>query len=166
MQTTTAPRLGRYRIDTRASTVTFRTRHLFGLAPVRGAFTIRAGTIDIAEPLTDSKVHVEIDAASFTTGNPARDRTVRSARFLDTEHHPTLVFTAEHLDEQTLTGTLTAHGVTRPITLPIERTGMSPGSFTAHADTRVDRTEFGVTASRGMAGRYLDISIDILCLLS
>jgi hypothetical protein len=30
------PQLGRYAIDRRASTVTFRSRHLFGLAPVHG----------------------------------------------------------------------------------------------------------------------------------
>ena len=30
------PRPGRYEIDTSCSAVTFRTRHLFGLAPVRG----------------------------------------------------------------------------------------------------------------------------------
>ena len=30
------PRPGRYEIDTSCSAVTFRTRHVFGLAPVRG----------------------------------------------------------------------------------------------------------------------------------
>jgi hypothetical protein len=34
----TAPQLGRHEIDTSGSTITFRTRHLFGLAPVRGTF--------------------------------------------------------------------------------------------------------------------------------
>ena len=37
-----------YRIDPDRSAVTFRTRHLFGLAPVRGRFDIKAGTVDIA----------------------------------------------------------------------------------------------------------------------
>ncbi len=41
------PRPGRYEIDTSCSAVTFRTRHLFGLAPVRGSFTIRAGYLDM-----------------------------------------------------------------------------------------------------------------------
>ncbi len=58
------PEPGRYEIDTSCSAVTFRTRHLFGLAPVRGSFTIRAGTIDVAEPPADSSVHVHIDPAS------------------------------------------------------------------------------------------------------
>jgi polyisoprenoid-binding protein YceI len=37
------PPLGRYRIDARSSAVRFRTRHMFGLAPVRGSFAVRAG---------------------------------------------------------------------------------------------------------------------------
>ena len=74
------PEPGRYEIDTSCSAVTFRTRHLFGLAPVRGRFAIRAGTIDVAEPLADSGVHVHIDPASFRTGNGQRTApSVRSA---------------------------------------------------------------------------------------
>ena len=54
-ETQVTPRPGRYEIDTSCSAVMFRTRHLFGLAPVRGSFAIRAGTIDVAEPLAGSK---------------------------------------------------------------------------------------------------------------
>ena len=64
----TKPRLGRYDIDPDGSSVAFRTRHLFGLAPVRGTFRIKAGTVDVTEPLASSRVRVEIDAASFRTG--------------------------------------------------------------------------------------------------
>jgi polyisoprenoid-binding protein YceI len=60
------PRPGRYEIDISCSAVTFRTRHLFGLAPVRGRFAIRAGTIDVDEPLARSSAFVQIDAASST----------------------------------------------------------------------------------------------------
>jgi polyisoprenoid-binding protein YceI len=77
------PRLGRYRIDTSGSSITFKTRHMFGLGPVRGSFAVGGGTIDISEPLTDSAIHAEIDASTFQTGNAARDSTVRSAVLLD-----------------------------------------------------------------------------------
>ena len=65
MQTTpdltkVTPQLGRYQIDPGGSSVTFRTRHLFGLAPVRGRFAIRAGTVDVSEPLAVSPVYAEI----------------------------------------------------------------------------------------------------------
>ena len=158
------PQLGRYEIDTGSSTVRFRTRHLFGLGPVRGSFAIRAGTVDIAEPLAGSRIRAEIDAASFRTGNPARDAAVRSARLLDAKTHPVMTFTSERTDGSTLTGTLTVRDVTRPVTLSIEQSAVSPGSFTARAAARIDRTEFGVTASRGLAGRYLDLTLEVRCL--
>jgi hypothetical protein len=87
-ETRVPPRPGRYEIDTSCSAVTFRTRHLFGLAPVRGSFAIRAGTVDVAEPLADSGVHVQIDPASFRTKNGQRDNAVRSERLLDTDRYP------------------------------------------------------------------------------
>jgi len=40
---------------------------------------------------------------------------------------------------------------------------VSGGSFTARATTRVDRTEFGITASRGLAARYLDLTVEVQC---
>ena len=65
------PEPGRYDIDTTCSAVTFRTRHLFGLAPVRGSFAIRTGTITITEPLADSSIHAESTrrASARTTGS-------------------------------------------------------------------------------------------------
>ena len=69
-QAPTNPRLGRYDIDPASSAVRFRTRHLFGLAPVRGRFQIRAGTVDVTEPASESRVRVEIDTASLKSGNP------------------------------------------------------------------------------------------------
>jgi polyisoprenoid-binding protein YceI len=162
--TAATPRLGRYEIDTRSSTVRFRTRHLFGLGPVRGSFAIRAGTVDIAEPLAGSRIRAEIDAASFRTGNAARDAAVRSARFLDAGTHPDMTFASERTDGSTLTGTLTVRGVTRPVTLSVEQPTVAPESFTVRAAARIDRTEFGVTASRGLAGRYLDLTLEVRCL--
>ena len=162
--TATTPQLGRYEIDTRSSTVRFRTRHLFGLGPVRGSFAIRAGTVDIAEPLAGSRIRAEIDAASFRTGNAARDAAVRSARFLDAGTHPDMTFASEWTDGSTLTGTLTVRGVTRPVTLSVEQSTVAPESFTVRAAARIDRTEFGVTASRGLAGRYLDLTLEVRCL--
>ncbi|MGH3377153.1 MAG: YceI family protein [Actinoallomurus sp.] len=150
---------GRYEIDPERSTVTFRTRHLFGLAPVRGTVAVRAGTVEVAEPITASGVRVEIDAASFSTGNALRDGNVRSARFLDTARHPVMTFVSEHLDGDVLTGTLTVRGVSRPVRLTIEESASAP--LSVHATTTVDRVAFGLTASRGMTGRHLRLDIHV-----
>lgn len=157
------PRPGRYEIDISSSTVTFRTRHLFGLAPVRGRFAIRAGMIDVDEPLVRSSAFVQIDAASFRTGNGQRDDQVRSERLLDTDRYPIITFRSESVDGLALTGTLTVRNVTMPVTLSIEQTAARARWFNVRASTRIDRNEFGVTAYRGMAGRYLDLTIEARC---
>jgi polyisoprenoid-binding protein YceI len=157
------PRPGRYEIDTSCSAVTFRTRHLFGLAPVRGSFRIRAGTIDVAEPLADSSVHVQIDPASFRTGNGQRDSNVRSEGLLDADRYPVITFRSEDMDDLTLTGALTVRNVTMPVSLSIEQSAVTSRSFNVHATTRIDRNEFGVTAYRGLAARYLDMTVEVRC---
>jgi polyisoprenoid-binding protein YceI len=143
--------------------VAFRTRHLFGLAPVRGTFRLQAGTVDVTEPLASSRVRAEIDAASFRTGNGARDTTVRSARFLDAGRHPVMVFVAGTMEGDTLDGALTVCGTTRPLRLPAEVSALPDGSLLARAAVRIDRTEYGITASRGLAGRYLDLTVEARC---
>jgi polyisoprenoid-binding protein YceI len=65
---------------------------------------------------------VQIDAASFRTGNGQRDDQVRSERFLDTDRYPVITFRSESVDGLALTGTLTVRNVTMPVTLSIEQT--------------------------------------------
>jgi polyisoprenoid-binding protein YceI len=162
-QNAQAPPLGHYEIDVSRSRVRFRTRHMFGFAPVRGTFAIRSGSADIAEPLADSVIQAEIDAASFRTRNWQRNRSVLSARFLDAARFPVISFRNGLLsaDDSTVRGALTVHGVTRPVSLSVGQVAVAGQSFTATATVRVDRTEFGVTAMPGLAGRYLDLTVEV-----
>jgi polyisoprenoid-binding protein YceI len=164
-QTAATPQLGHYDIDPSQSAVTFRTRHLFGLAPVHGTFAIKAGTVDIAEPVTASGINAEIETASFRTRSGQRDRSVLSSRFLDPGRYPVLTFRSGPVDagSQVIAGTLTVRDVTRPARLSVTRCAVSPRSFSARATVRIDRTEFGITAARGLAGRYLDVTVEVQC---
>jgi polyisoprenoid-binding protein YceI len=67
-----APPSGQYAIDPAGSSVTFVTRHMFGLAPVRGTFAVTSGVLTIAEPAEGSRAEVEVSAASFDQERPAR----------------------------------------------------------------------------------------------
>ena len=124
-----------------------------------------SGSADIAEPLADSALHAEIDTASFRTRNPLRDRSVRSARFLDAARFPVISFRdgLVSADGRTVRGTLTVRKICRPVSLSIGQVTMAEQSFTASATVRVDRTEFGVTAMPGLAGRYLDLTMEVRC---
>jgi YceI-like protein len=64
-----APPVGRYVVDPAGSSVTFVTKHMFGLGKVRGTFKVTRGVITIADPPQDSRVEAEVSASSFSTGN-------------------------------------------------------------------------------------------------
>jgi polyisoprenoid-binding protein YceI len=95
-----------------------------------------------------------------------RDAQVRSARLLAADAHPVLAFSSKGLDGQVLAGTLTVREVTRPVSVLAEVTDVSPGWFTARATVRIDRYDFGVTGRRGLAGRYLDVTVEVRCVRS
>jgi polyisoprenoid-binding protein YceI len=59
---------------------------------------------------------------------------------------------------------LTVRGVARPVRLLVTHYSVAADSFRVRAAARIDRTEFGVTAYRGLAGRYLDVSLEVRCL--
>jgi polyisoprenoid-binding protein YceI len=161
----TAPQPGHYDIDPSRSRVTFTTRHLFGLARVRGSFAIRRGTADIADPVAASAIYAEIETASFRSGSRVRDRIVLSPRFLAPASHPVMTFRSDRIEagSQTLAGTLTVRETTRPVTLTITRCQVSGKTFTACGGIRIDRTEFDITAARGLAARHLNLAVEVQC---
>ena len=160
------PHPGNYRIDPGRSQITFRTRHLFGLAAVRGTFRLHEGEIRVADPAETSAVRATVDAGSFHTGNPDRDRTVRSARLLDTERYPVFTFTSARLAEADgrwiLRGSLTVTGNEHPVDVAIERLATAGPEISVLASADIDRYAFGVTAMRGVAARRLSCRIEIV----
>ena len=85
------PAPGLYDIDAKHSSVEFVARHLMiieGPGPLRRV----VGAITVAEVPEESSVEVTIDAASVHTGEEQRDAHLRSADFLDVEHHPRWTF--------------------------------------------------------------------------
>ncbi|MCQ8187140.1 YceI family protein [Streptomyces rugosispiralis] len=159
------PAAGTYEIDPAASAVRFGTRAL-GLLRVRGTFTITQGRITVAETSEASSVDVELDAASFTSGNPRRDNHVRSSDFLDVARHPTIHFRSRGLERSaegaTLHGELTVCGVTRPVVVTIGSVVGEGERITAGGTASIDRYAFGVKKARGMAARRLEITLDIV----
>ena len=161
-----APAPGTYRIDVARSAITFTTRHLFGLGPVRGSFDLNDGEIRIADPLEESSARARISAASFRTGNPSRDGAVRSARLLDTGAHPDITFIPRRLDQADgrwiLHGLLSVRGRAHPVELLIEEAQPAGRDLRLRASVRLDRYDFGITTYKGLAARNLGFRLDIV----
>jgi polyisoprenoid-binding protein YceI len=119
-----------WNLDTMHSSVNFWVRHLM-VSKVHGRFSKWTGSLsfDDKDP-SQSKVKVEIDASSIDTREPQRDTHLKSADFFDVEKYPTLTFVStkvEKTGDETfkVTGDLTMHGATHPVTLDVEYGGRS-----------------------------------------
>lgn len=162
----TLPAPGTYAIDPTRSTISFTTRHLFGLAGVAGTFALRSGSLQIAEPATASTATAVFDATSFSTPSAKRDKDVRSAKFLDTDNNPDITFISTALRQVgaqwELNGTLTAHGTAAPTMLAVREVTTEGDEVVLRASTVVDRYAHNVTAAKGMAGRRIDLELMIV----
>ena len=154
MTTQTATALRPVEIDRSHSEVTFQVRHL--LSKVRGRFNDFSGAIEFDPEHPDrSRVDVTIQAASIDTGEPDRDKHLRSADFFDVGKYPTLTFVSTSVtprggNNYDVAGNLTIHGVTRPVVLPAAFLGAAtdPWGNTKlgfEAELTLNRKDFGLT---------------------
>lgn len=159
------PTAGEYRIDRAHSTISFKTRHIFGLAAVHGTFQLREGHIHVADPVADSSARATIAAGSVDTGLSMRDETVRSVQYLDAEHHPDITVVSTRLSQMdgrwTMHGSLTVRGRTRPLDVRVDEVRAAGGRLRLRATSRVDRYEFGITTMKGMTGRWLTMRLEL-----
>ncbi len=164
-----------YEIDPSHSQVLFKVKHL-GISTVTGRFRDFAGTIsyDPQNPAA-SRASATIKTASIDTDNDRRDNHLRSADFFEAEKYPEITFAAGGLREARgdafkLDGTLTMRGVTRPITLDVEKVGPVRGPdgrerMAFNATTSLDRTQYGLTWSRATEAGGLVVGNDVRIVL-
>jgi polyisoprenoid-binding protein YceI len=155
-----------YALDAAHTSVIFGISHM-GFSYTYGRFNKIDGkyTLDEANP-AGSSFELTIDASSIDTNDAKRDGHLKSADFLNAGEFPLITFkstevklkqadgaapatdTAQAVYE--VTGDLTMHGVTRPVTLPLKLLKVGPGmdgkkrsGFLCEA--RLLRSEFGMT---------------------
>lgn len=147
------PQPGTWKIDPAHTTVEFVARHV--LSRLRGRFEAFSGTIKVGERPEDSRVEVDIDAASIQTNTEDRDNHLRGPDFLDAEQHPRITFRSTAVrpgkgSEFEVDGDLTIRGVTRPVTLAAEYVGLSKDPWgndlvAFSANTEIDREDWDLT---------------------
>jgi polyisoprenoid-binding protein YceI len=144
-------------IDGSHTSAGFKVRHLM-VSHVRGHLGPVTGTVAIDEQdLSRSRVDVSIDARGIETRDAKRDEHLRSADFFDVANHPTVTFRSTRVEapsgpggELQVTGDLTIHGVSRPVTLEVE--GLAPAIKDpwgnarrgVSARARISRKEWGL----------------------
>jgi len=162
-----------YVIDPVHSGARFEIAHLL-VSTVSGQFTKFQGTLSLVPSnLAKSSVEVVIDAASITTGTEARDKDLRSERFFDVAKYPTITFRSTSVKEVgpgrlEVGGTLTIHGVAKPVVIAVTGwatgPGSKPGSLQAgfrKGTLTLKRSDYGITTLMGPVGDEVDISLSV-----
>jgi polyisoprenoid-binding protein YceI len=166
-----------FEIDSAHSSANFAVKHMM-VSTVRGSFGKTTGKVNIDDKdITKSTVEAVIDATTINTNEPKRDEHLRAPDFFDVAKYPTITFKSTKVEKAgenlKVTGDLTMHGVTKPVTLTAE-------GFTTEAKdpwgnikrggvatTKINRKDFGLTYNAvletgGVAvGEEVSITLDL-----
>jgi polyisoprenoid-binding protein YceI len=161
-------------VDKTHSETGFQIRHM--MSKVRGHFNDYAGTISV-DPAKPESASVEftIKAASIDTADANRDKDLRGPNFFDVEKFPEITFKGTKVkstgkDKYDVTGSLTLHGVTKEVTLPVAFLGAGKDPWGNEKagfsiDTTINRKDFGMVWNKALdSGSVLlgdEVSISI-----
>jgi polyisoprenoid-binding protein YceI len=159
-----------YAIDKGHSSVEFRIRHF--ASKVSGRFGDFEGTIQADPTKPDaSSVNFTIKTASIDTNNGNRDNDLRSPNFFDAAKFPEIRFQSSKMtstgkDQYAVSGTLTMHGVSKEVTLPVTYLGSAKdprgnerASF--ELNTKLNRKDWGIDWNKTLDSGGLMLSEDV-----
>jgi len=161
---------GTYALDPRHASLVVKIPHM-GFSKYTLRFTKLEGgfTYDPANWQT-AKVAITVDPKSIDSEDGVFNKTI--AGYFEPDKYPTIQFTSTQLTADAdgkgqLTGELTMHGVTKPVTLDVEFNGYGPGlplmasRMGFSGSGKVKRSEFGVNGARPFAGDMVDLTFEV-----
>jgi polyisoprenoid-binding protein YceI len=147
----------KYTIDPNHTYPSLEADHFGGLSTWRGKFNKTSGSIVLDTQAGSGTVDVTVDTTSIDMGHDKLNDHVKSdAAMLDVQKYPTASYTGKltkFVDGKPteVDGTLTLHGVTKPLTLKIDQFGCRPHPMQkgkevcgANATGTLDRGAFGI----------------------
>lgn len=162
-----------YRIDTEGAhaSINFKIKHL-GYSWLTGRFNQFHGTFsyDVKKP-HESKIELTVKTASVDSNHAERDKHLRGKKFLHVKKFPEAVFISnsyKKTGEKTglLSGNLTLHGVTRPVSMKVTQLGAGKdpwGGFRRGFETQltIRLHDYDIKHKLGSASEELELTIYI-----
>jgi polyisoprenoid-binding protein YceI len=162
---------GTYVLDPRHASLIAKVPHLGGFSRLTFRFDKLAGgfTYDPAN-WQATKLTFTVDPRSVDTGDAAFSKQI--AGYFHTEKYPAITFVSTGITDAgdgqgQVTGDLTFHGVTKPVTLNVTFNGVGPGLLGAgtrmgfSGTARIKRSEFNETAVSQWAGDDVDLLFEV-----
>jgi len=160
-----------YAFDPSHTSISYSIDHM-GLSEMHGVFRKFDGSLQLdTQDLAKSSVSVKIDANSIDTGVAKLDEHLRTPDFFNVAEFPQIIFTSTKVEPTgtntfKLSGDLTLHGVTKPVTLNASMRTVAQHPFLKVpaagfvATGEIKRSEFGITTYPGALGEVVKIRID------
>ncbi len=145
-----------YVLDPKHTYPSFAADHMGGLSVWRGKFTDTSGKVVYDKDAKSGSIEVTVNMNSVDFGLAKLDEHAKSPEIFDAAKFPTATFSGQFTQFNGATpteaaGTLTLHGVTKPLTLKINSFMCKPNPMTkkevcgADASATFNRSDFGIT---------------------
>ncbi len=175
-----------YDLDVVHSFPNFSIIHM-GMSTIHGQFTKSSGVVTMDREAKTGSMEIKIDAASVTTGYAkaepgswaaktygprSRDEHLRTADFFNVAEFPEIVYKGTKFNFngdtlESIDGTLTLLGVTKPVKLTVTAFKCAPNPFNKKDMCGVDavgaikRSDFGMKAMIGAISDEVKLFIDV-----
>jgi polyisoprenoid-binding protein YceI len=144
-----------YSVDPDHTHPSFEVDHFGGLSTWRGTFKKTSGTVELDAAAGTGTVDVLIDTATVDFAHDKLNAHVSSPEMLDVSKYPTAEYKGKFVEfangaPKTISGNLTLHGVTKPVTLNInsfkciEHPMLKKQVCGADASGTFNRADFGI----------------------
>lgn len=161
----------KYNIDPNHSYPSFTADHMGGLSNWRGKINTTSGTITLDSAAQTGTVDVKVEMKDIDFGHEKMNAHAKSAEIFDVEKFPTATYTGKLASFKNgapteVDGSLTLHGVTKPLKLKINQFLCKPNPMnkkeTCGADAvgKFKRDEFGVDYGKAY-GFKQDVELQI-----
>jgi polyisoprenoid-binding protein YceI len=156
---------GHWTLEPAQSSVSVKTKGLWGLQTIAGTFAGVSGEGVLAADGSATGT-ITITAASIDTKNAKRDTHLKSADFFDVDQHPNIVVTVTSVrpagDKVSVEGALHAVGKTLPLSFPAT-VDLAGSTAVLDGTVAVDRSQLGMTWNQlGMASTKNDITVHLV----
>jgi polyisoprenoid-binding protein YceI len=159
-----------YNVDPNHTFPSFEADHMGGLSVWRGKFKSTSGTITLDKQAQSGAVDIKIDTTSLDFGHEKLNGHAKNPDMFDVEKFPTATYTGKLAGFKNgapteVDGSLTLHGVTKPVKLTINKFMCKPHPRTkkevcgADASGKFNRDDFGIGFGKQMG---FDMNVSLL----
>ena len=161
---------GTYAIDPQHTQVLFSVSHM-GFTTYYGRFSDASGTLDLSTETPDaSSLEVKVPTGTVSTTSDKLNEELKGDQWFDAQKYPEITFKSVKVtrtgpDTAQVTGNLTMHGVTKPVTLAVRFVGAGTNpldkKYTVgfRATGTIRRSDFGVKTYVPLIGDEVELTL-------